>query len=497
MASQLLRLLLIEDSENDALLLMATIRLAGYELISERVFTAPALRQALETKTWDLIIADYKIPRFGAADALEIVREFGLDIPFIVVSGAIGESTAVEMMRAGAHDYLMKDNLLRLIPAIERELEDVKNRAERRRAQELSLRLGRIMDNSPNEIYLFNAKTLQVMQVNRGALQNSAYSWEELQSMTIFELSPALEPESFAELTEALYKEQQESIVCEMQLRRRDQSTYPAEVILNLLRSENPPVLLAIVQDISERKQAQEELMAFAQRLERSNQELQSFAHIASHDLQEPLRKVQMFSSRIEEKYGDLLDESGQQYIQRMQNAVNRMQAMITSLLKYARLSGMEAQQLELVDLNSVLQEVVGDLEVQIEQVGGKVYLDVLPIIPAYSMQMYQLFQNLISNALKYHRRDVPPVVRVYSEAAPRKLRIVVEDNGIGIPTESYDRIFGFFNRLHGRSEYEGNGIGLAICRKIMDNHAGSIQLESEEGKGTRFIVSLPVITAI
>jgi light-regulated signal transduction histidine kinase (bacteriophytochrome) len=266
---------------------------------------------------------------------------------------------------------------------------------------------------------------------------------------------------------------------------------------LNLLHSENPPVLLAIVQDISERKQAQEELMAFAQRLERSNQELQSFAHIASHDLQEPLRKVQMFSSRIEEKYGDLLDESGQQYIQRMQNAVNRMQAMITSLLKYARLSGTEAEQLELVDLNSVLQEVIGDLEVQIEQVGGKVHLDVLPIIPAYSMQMYQLFQNLISNALKYHRRDVPPVVRVYSEAAPRKLRIVVEDNGIGIPTESYDRIFGFFNRLHGRSEYEGNGIGLAICRKIMDNHAGSIQLESEEGKGTRFIVSLPVITAI
>lgn len=495
MTGKLLRLLLVEDSENDALLITSTIKLAGYQIISERVYTGLSMRESLAKNAWDVIIADYKIPRFGAHEALQILHHTGLDIPFIVVSGAIGESTAVEMMRAGAHDYLMKDNLLRLIPAIERELKDAKNRAERRRAEELSSRLGRIVDKSPNEIYVFNAQSLQLLQANKGALQNSGYSWETLQSMILYDLAPELSPEKFTEFTQNLYLEHQESIVCEILIRRRDGTVYPAEVILSFSRAENPPVLLAIMQDITERKQVQEELLAFAQRLERSNNELQSFAHIASHDLQEPLRKVQLFSNRIEEKYADLLDENGKEYIQRMQNAVQRMQTMISDLLKYARLSGSENQQLELVDLNAVLQEVISDLEVQIEQVGGTIQFEPLPIIPAYPIQMYQLFQNLLSNALKYHRPDVPPFVKVSCHYQPKKMQITFEDNGIGIPSESHERIFGFFHRLHGRNEYEGNGIGLAICRKIMDNHAGTIHVESVEGQGCRFIVLLPLPT--
>lgn len=494
MTARVLRLLLVEDSENDALLISLAIKSGGYTLISKRVFTADAMREALEQQVWDVIICDYKIPKFGAHEALKILADTGLDIPFIVVSGAIGESTAVEMMRAGAHDYLMKDNLLRLIPAIERELKDVKNRAERRRAQELSLRLGRILDNSPNEIYVFNANTLQLLQANKGAVQNSAYDWDKLQHMVLYEIAPELTEERFAELRQQLSEDKQDRIVFEMNMRRRDSSIYPVEVILSLSPAENPPVLVAIMQDISERKRVEEELLAFAQRLERSNRELQSFSHIASHDLQEPLRKVQLFSSRIEEKYADLLDADGKEYINRMQNAVQRMQTMISDLLKYARLSD-ENQQLELVDLNLVLQEVLSDLEVQIEQVRGTVELEPLPTIPAYPIQMYQLFQNLISNALKYHRPDVPPIVRIYCHYYPKKCVIVVEDNGIGIPSENREQIFGFFQRLHGRNQYQGNGIGLAICRKIVTNHAGTIHAEGDEGKGSRFVVGLPIPT--
>jgi PAS domain S-box-containing protein len=494
MTAKVLRLLLVEDSENDALLIMSALKTGGYRLESERVYTAVTMREALAKQTWDVIICDYKIPRFGAHEALKLVNEMNLDLPFIVVSGAMGENTAVEMMRAGAADYLMKDNLLRLAPAIERELKDAKDRAERRRAQELSSRLGRIIDNSPNEVFVFNATNLKVIQANKGAMRNSSYAWESLQEMILYDLAPELSPEKFAELTQALYNGEQDTIVCEMMIRRRNGSVYPAEVILSLSSAESPPALLAIMQDISERKQVQEELLASAQRLERSNQELQSFAHIASHDLQEPLRKVQLFSSRIEEKYADLIDSDGKEYIQRMQNAVQRMQAMINDLLKYARLSDME-QQLELVDLNSVLQEVIGDLEVQIEQVQGTLQFDALPIVPAYPIQMYQLFQNLLSNAFKYHQADLPPMVKITCEYLPKQCCIVVEDNGIGFPPESSERIFGFFQRLHGRSEYRGNGIGLAICRKIMDNHAGTIRAESEPGRGSKFIVTLPIPT--
>jgi two-component system, LuxR family, sensor kinase FixL len=333
------------------------------------------------------------------------------------------------------------------------------------------------------------------VQVNKGALQNSGYTWEDLQQMILYDLAPDLSPKKFAELNQVLFSEQQEAIVFEISIQRKNASVYPAEVILSLSRAENPPVLLAIMQDISQRKQVEEELMAFAKRLERSNQELQSFAHIASHDLQEPLRKVQLFSSRIEEKYNSLLDENGKEYIHRMQTAVQRMQAMISDLLKYARLSATENLQLELVDLNTVLTEVIGDLEIQIEQVNGTIRFDQLPVIPANPIQMYQLFQNLLSNALKYHRPDQPPIVHITCRYMPKRIQIIVEDNGIGIPEDSRERIFGFFHRLHGRNEYEGNGIGLAICRKIMDNHAGTIHAENAKGDGTRFVVALPLST--
>jgi two-component system, LuxR family, sensor kinase FixL len=494
MSSKLLRLLLVEDSENDALLILTELKSYGYETDYQRVYTGEAMRQALNKHDWDVIIADYKIPRFGALEALKILHETGFDIPFIVVSGTIGERTAVEMMRAGAHDYLMKDNLTRLIPAIEREMKDARNRAERHRAQELSSRLGRIVENSPSEIYVFNAETLHLVQINKGALRNSGYSQEESLTMVFFDFAPDLNPHKLSELTADLYTGQQDSITCELNMQRKDGSVYPAEAILSYSRAENPPVLLAIMQDISQRKAAEAELRATAQRLERSNKELQSFAHIASHDLQEPLRKVQLFSNRIENKYALLLDETGKEYIQRMQNAVQRMQTMISDLLKYARLSANEAQPMERVNLNIVLREVLSNLELQIEQVNGSIQLENLPTIPAYPVQMIQLFQNLLSNALKYHHPQKAPFVKVYCNHQLNTLEIIVEDNGIGIPADRREHIFGFFQRLHSRDEYEGNGIGLSICRKIMDNHAGTIRVDSKENHGSCFILSFPIV---
>jgi signal transduction histidine kinase len=234
--------------------------------------------------------------------------------------------------------------------------------------------------------------------------------------------------------------------------------------------------------------------------LKRSNNELQEFAYVASHDLQEPLRKVRTFGDRLVEKYSNVLDARAQDYIARMQNGAARMQVLIDALLTYSRVAT-NAQPFVALDLKQVAQDVVNDLEQQIERVGGEVQLGELDVIYSDPLQMRQLLQNLISNGLKFHRPDEKPVVKVYGQwinggnpEAPyqRSYRLVVQDNGIGIPAEYANQIFQVFQRLHGRSEYEGTGIGLAICRKIVERHRGTIAATGEPGEGATFVITLP-----
>ncbi len=217
---------------------------------------------------------------------------------------------------------------------------------------------------------------------------------------------------------------------------------------------------------------------------------------MASHDLQEPLRKVQAFSDRLRSKCGAALDDAGRDYLDRIQNAGKRMQTLINDLLTFSRVTT-KAQPFISTDLNRAARDVICDLEVRIEQVGGRVEVSDLPTVDADPLQMRQLMQNLIGNALKYHRPEVPPVVKVSSKTVvdpSRELcQILVEDNGIGFEEVYADRIFTIFQRLHGRTEYEGTGIGLAVCRKIAERHAGSITARSTPGEGSSFMVTLPI----
>jgi PAS domain S-box-containing protein len=257
--------------------------------------------------------------------------------------------------------------------------------------------------------------------------------------------------------------------------------------------------------EIAERKQAEAELKIYAAKLERSNRELESFAYMASHDLQEPLRKVQAFGDRLKAKYGGVLGDQGLDYLERMQNAGVRMQTLINDLLTYSRVTT-KAQPFVSVDLAQVVRGVLSDLETRIEQVGGRVEVGDLPAIEADPTQMRQLLQNLIGNALKFHREGETPVVKIHAETLNGRgegavgvcpgdglCQIVVEDNGIGFDEKYVERIFQVFQRLHGRSEYEGTGIGLATCRKIVERHGGSITAKSAPGQGATFIVTLPV----
>jgi len=228
-------------------------------------------------------------------------------------------------------------------------------------------------------------------------------------------------------------------------------------------------------------------------RLEQSNRELESFASVASHDLQEPLRKIQTFSERLTSVYAEALGPEGRDYLTRMNNAATRMRKLIDDLLTYSRVSS-KAQTHYLVDLSELARGVLGDLESIIEQSGATVTIGPLPTLEASPMQMRQLLQNLLSNALKFRKDDVAPAIslRATVDAETNRCELQVEDNGIGFEEKYVDRIFNVFQRLHGRGKYEGTGIGLAICRKIAERHGGSIRARSAPGQGATFIVTLP-----
>lgn len=229
--------------------------------------------------------------------------------------------------------------------------------------------------------------------------------------------------------------------------------------------------------------------------LSRSNRALQEFAFVASHDLQEPLRKVMAFGERLMHRFGGNLGEDGRDYLRRMIEATLRMQALLKSLLEYSRVTS-KAQPFVNVELGTLLATVMSDLEVRIEKTGAVIRVGALPSIEAEPNQMRQLFQNIISNALKFQKEDQKPVLSIHADMSDNgeTVQITIEDNGIGFEPVYLDRIFEPFQRLHGRSsKFEGVGMGLAICQRIVEWHGGSITARSEPGTGSAFLINLPV----
>jgi PAS domain S-box-containing protein len=273
--------------------------------------------------------------------------------------------------------------------------------------------------------------------------------------------------------------------------------------------------ILSLVLDVTERKRMEEDLrksrdelelrveertadlQTYMAKLQESNQALQDFSFIAAHDLQEPLRKVKSFGSMLKQRCVDSLGEQEKDFLRRMLDANERMDSLLKALREYSRLTT-RAEPFVEVELTQIIHDVLSDLEVRIEKTGGKVLVEKLPAIKADPTQMRQLFQNLIANALKFHKEGVKPVIEVRSTTIGNsKLQIVVEDNGIGFEEQYIEKIFTPFQRLHGRdSHYEGTGMGLAICKKIVERHGGSITAKSTPGLGTSFIIQFPMVTA-
>lgn len=258
-------------------------------------------------------------------------------------------------------------------------------------------------------------------------------------------------------------------------------------------------------QEIEVRERAEATLSRRAEELQRSNSDLMQFASVASHDLQEPLRKIQAFGDRLQSKCGDAMGDEGRDYLSRILSAATRMRSLVNGLLNYSRVTT-TARPFGPVDLSAVIEVATSDLEARFQEVAGRIEVGDMPVIDADTTQMRQLFMNLIGNSLKYHRKDRPPVVKINCRrdhgALPGALagrsadgycEITVSDNGIGFDEKYVDRIFEIFQRLHGRSSYDGTGIGLALCRRIVERYGGTISATSKPGDGATFHVKLPI----
>ena len=345
---------------------------------------------------------------------------------------------------------------------------------------------------------------LKIKTVNNAAGELLNYAPEELINQSINLIFPVPEESPFhgEKLTKIISQGGLKNY--ETVFRKKSGAKVPVLLSFSVMKDLNSALkyIVCTSKDITERKRAEEEMLLQTEKLTQTNQELQSFAYAASHDLQEPLRKIVAFSDRIIKKEATNLNEQSLDYFDRIQKAALRMQTLINDLLSYSRITT-QAQPFVKVNLGAIVSDVITDLESLIERTSGKVEANNLPVIEADPTQIRQLFQNLISNGLKFHRPGVPPIVRITSrivnaeskrlKSRQELLELSFEDNGIGIEERYFIKIFSVFQRLHGKDEYEGTGVGLSICHKIVERHKGQIKVASELGKGSRFIVTLPL----
>jgi signal transduction histidine kinase len=364
-----LRALLIEDNQLDSELILRSLRSNGYEVASVVVQDEAAFTKALHAHHPEIVLADYNLPTWKGMEAVAVLHREGLDVPLILVSGALGDVTAVDCIKRGATDYVLKDGLARLPEAIRRALEEKATR---------QLRL----------------------------------------------------------------------------LAERDLARKNVE-------------------------------------LERSNADLEQFAYVASHDLQEPLRMVTAYTQLLAERYQGKLDADADKFIGYASEGAQRMQVLIQDLLAFSRV-GRNVARRE-VECNSMMLEILQTLSSSIQESGAAITAGALPTLWGDRTQLAQIFQNLIGNAIKFRKQEEPLVISVSAEKNDLEWRFKVTDNGIGIAPEHLENVFVVFQRLHARTEYPGNGIGLAICKKIVERSGGKIWVESEVGHGSSFIFTLPL----
>ncbi|MCU0550329.1 MAG: ATP-binding protein [Leptolyngbya sp. Prado105] len=493
-----LRLLIIEDSEEDALLLLYPLRKAGYRLEVERVVTLEALHPALTSKTWDVILSDYLLPGFTAHQVLEVVKSYDLDIPFIVASGSMGEETAVAVMRAGAHDYLLKDSLSRLVPAIERELREAEIRRQKRKA-ETALReayegLETLVQQRTAELQVANESLQQLAAIvessndgiisttldgiilswNKGAEKTYGYSREEAQGRSIEAL---VCPQNPVQLVEQ--REQTQKAIHQ----HKDGRSIDVFLTISPVKSSMGAIAGQswIVRDISD-----------LQAVEKMKDE---FVSIVSHELRTPLTSIRASLGLMLMGQLGTLPEACQPFLQVAVNNTDRLVRLVNDILDLERLNASEVTiSPQPCTLEDLIMQAIQIMQGSADAAQIQLKVTTLPIrVSVDPDRILQTLTNLLSNAIKFSSPQ--GLVELTAALHPGEVWIAVKDRGRGIPSDKIERIFERFQQVDASDSRQqgGTGLGLAICHSIVKQHGGRIWVESILGAGSTFFFTLPV----
>jgi PAS domain S-box-containing protein len=499
------RALIVEDSPTQSKLLSISLSRLGVD--GECVGRLSDAFERLKTPGIDVVLLDLSLPDSHGIETFYRMHERYAHIPVVVLTGLDDQKIALEAVKGGAQEYLVKgrandDSVVRCLRyAIERNHAETALRESERR-----MRL--IVENSL-DAFLAMDKNGRLIDWNKHAEMMFGYSREEALGKNVNELIAWSFRKNRAPIDfDQLLAEQGEKLLDKrigMMAIRREGKQFPVE--LGLFRVEDPKgdIYCTFINDITERKEIDRRRRALnreleskvqerTQDLQRSNEELQQFAKIASHDLQEPLRAVQGFANLLAERYQKQLDKNGAEFIDFILDGTMRMQKLIQSVLEHSSIQTTD-QEVPITNTNSALREVLVNLNTSIlENDAEIVFDDKLPPIRMNRTHVIQLFQNIISNALKY-RGETPPRIEIAAELNVNEWLFSIRDNGIGVEQRFAEKIFDMFARLHGRGQYAGTGMGLAICKKIVTANGGRIWMESEPGHGSIFFFTLPDVT--
>lgn len=485
-------ILMLEDSALDAELVVAHLRKEQVHHTAQRVFTEADFRRALETRAIDLVLSDYCVPGFSGVAALEIAGILKPHLPFIFVSGVPGEEVAVEMLKQGAIDYVLKHRLDRLVPAIRRaqwEMSEVKRREKAERDLRHSESRYRLLAEAIPELVWIGNANRDVVFINQ---QFCSYTGMGFKEAVDGGWQTSVHPDDLTMIEEAWTNAEAESAQFEFEFRVRHHPDGSYRWHLGRVT----PVFdedgrlsqwLGTGIDVDSQKRTE-------QALRQSNEELQQFAFAASHDLQEPLRNISAFAQLLARRFENKIDEEADEYIHYVVDGAKRMTSLVHDLLAFSRVSREEVR-VDLVPMELVLQNVLDNLRTSIAENQALITWDALPEVMGNSAQLSQVLQNLIGNSIKYRHPARRLTIHISAVESPSEWIFSVRDNGQGFDPAYADRVFGVFHRLHGR-EVPGTGIGLAICKRIVEQHGGHIWAVSEGGKSATFSFTVPNVSA-
>jgi len=487
-----LRLLFVEDDAADMELALHHLRRAGIEASGERVQTPGELEECLGSQCYDVVLCDYHLPGWTGLDALEEVRRRAPSTPVLLLTGETGEERVLLSRRLGASELIYKDRLALLPAAVEGAVRSTRTLEDSRQELEASReRFRSIFEQAPSGIAVGSPEG-RFLEVNPAFCRITGYGVEQLLGMGWENL--VADESGLGNLFRALaaMTGPAPALQADTQFRHKDGHLVDVQWSLSPLpcAAGKPAAHIGQIADITRRKQTELKLREYAMVLDQSNQDLQHFAYVASHDLQEPLRMVKSYMELLSRRYCGKLDAEADEFIGFAIDGATRMQNLIQGLLAYSRI-GTQGKPMEPLELDHVLESALANLAIAVAECGAEIGAGPLPRVCADAGQLVQLLQNLIANALKF-RGSESPRIRVEASRENGGWKISVADNGIGLDPKFQDRIFQMFQRLHGPAKYPGSGIGLALCKRIVERHGGRIWVESEPGAGATFHFTIP-----